>query len=322
MPPTKELAFPDDLFDISDLTERHNVLIYGPPGIGKSVLAGGAGMIIAVEPSGPVSAKRMGSKAKVWPAPSWEPFEAAIEWLETTYEEGHRPFEWLAIDTANAMQQCMLRWILENEQAKAPGRDIDKPEIQDHFKWQQMFKRFILRINDLPLNVLYLASEIRTETDEGDELRIPLFDGKARQGFGISSWVCAQMDAVGYMDLEEVTVGVKPKGWKEGEPLKKVKRTKRRIQFGLTADKYAKDRSGNCAPYVDDATLQMLHEKMMAPPKAVKPMPLAGVAERTDAPRRVASEPLGALPAGSTTAEPAETVIEDAEVIEDIEDDE
>lgn len=303
-----ELAFPDDIFDIEHLEERQNVLIYGPPGVGKSVLGGGAGLIIAVEPSGPVSAKRMGSQAKVWPAPTWDRFEAAVDWLERTYEEGHKPFQWVTIDTANAMQQAMLRWILEEERLKKPERDIDKPELQDHFKWQQMFRRYILRLNDIPVNVLYLANENKFEDQLGEKTIIPAFDGKQN---GISSWVCAQMDSVGYMEMAPAKV-------KRGDKLVDVER--RRILFAPKANTYAKDRSGNVTPHWWVTNLADLHNRMTAPAKDAKPMPLAGVAVRAAEPRKVASETPKALPAPSGAA-PAAVVIEDAELLEDLPED-
>jgi hypothetical protein len=306
-----ELAFPDDIFDIKQLEERQNVLIYGPPGIGKSVLAGGAGLIIAVQPSGPVSAKRMGSQAKIWPAPEWPQFEAAVEWLERAYADGHRPFEWIAVDTADAMQMAMMRWILEEAQRENSKRDLDRPEIQDHFKWQQMFLRFILRLNDLPCNVLYLANEIRFENSEGDELRIPGFEGKRSEGYKISSRVCAEMDSVGYMELADANVK------REGK-IVKVKR--RRVRFAPTAGVYAKDRSGNVSPHWWVTNLADLHELMTAPAKGAKPMPLAGVAVRIPDAGNGASVATKALPAPSTPATPAPAAeaIEDAELLEDL----
>src|SRR4051794_10103944 len=56
------------------------ILIHGPSGVGKTVLAGGAprSIFLSTEIEGAVSAKVAGSRARLWPAPTWEHAVAGI----------------------------------------------------------------------------------------------------------------------------------------------------------------------------------------------------------------------------------------------------
>jgi hypothetical protein len=140
-------------------------------------------------------------------------------------------------------------------------RDPDIPAIQDHQKWQNMFKRFIRLFNDLPVNVLYTATPMRVENEEGDPLVLPDFQGK---GFGISSWVCAQMSAVGFM--KKVGVRVKPKDSTKEPYVKQV----RQIQWQATGEIFAKDRSDMCGENTRDKSLREIEVMMKTVPETLR----------------------------------------------------
>lgn len=252
------VELPDAIIDLSEYDESVNFLLYADSGVGKTVFSGGAGLILGVE-QGTVSAKRQGSKAKLWPIKTWADLQKAYAWLKKNPDA----FDWVALDSITAMQQLALKWILEKEYKAAGGadsnRDIDIPQIQDHQKWQNMFKRFIKGFIDMPINVLFTALPLHVEDEEGMALVLPDLQGK---GYQIAQSVCAQMSVVGYMKLIRKKIGVDPK---TDEPrLKEV----RRIYFQRTAaPHFAKDRYNVLGKFWDDPTLPEIDARIKEEPE-------------------------------------------------------
>jgi phage nucleotide-binding protein len=218
------VATRSDIIDMDDYDESINMLVYGDSGIGKTVLAGTApkALFIAIE-SGVIAAKRQGSKAKVWPVKTWEDVQRAYIWLRDNPNHG---FEWVVIDSLTDMQEKALRWILDRAKADNSNRDEDIPAIQDHQKWQNMFKRFVDQFNDLPVNVLYTALEMKKEDEEANDVVLPLILGK---DYGISQAICGKMHVVGRMSKKVLGKGDERK-------------TVRRILFEALPPYFAKDR--------------------------------------------------------------------------------
>jgi hypothetical protein len=185
---------PPEIEDLDDYTESINILIHGDTGCGKTVMTGALPntLFISVE-EGTISAKRSGSKAKVWRVRHWDDLVAAYEWLRDN--PGH-PFKWVVIDSVTAAQSRCLRAILEEAVANNPKRDPDIPAIQDHFKWQLMIKRMVTDFNELPVNTIWLARSMNKEDPEGEDIVVPLIEGKDYQ---ISAWVSGEVHLLAYM---------------------------------------------------------------------------------------------------------------------------
>lgn len=198
MPP-KRRALPTAIVDLSEFTESQNWLVYGDSGIGKTVLIGQLPncLILACEP-GTVSAARRGSSAKVWPCKTWQELEAAYAWLESHPDHG---FTWVAVDSAKAMQTIGMRMILQEEYAKNPAkRHPDVPQIQDHLRMQLMFKRIVMDMNALPVNVCWTAIAMMKEDHEGDDIVLPAIQGK---DYEVAQWFCAEQAVVAYYGMEK-----------------------------------------------------------------------------------------------------------------------
>jgi len=180
--------------DLADFNESINLMVYGDSGVGKTPLAGKApnSVFLSTE-KGTISAKRFGSKSKLIRCHTWERLEAAIDYLEANPSE----FDWAIVDSATKMQQLLLRYLLKNnvEDGKKMA-DLDVPQIQDHQKWQNMYKRFIDRLIDLDVNVIFVATAMHKEDAEGDDLVLPDIQGK---DYAIAQYACAQMDGVYYL---------------------------------------------------------------------------------------------------------------------------
>jgi hypothetical protein len=181
-----------EIEDLSSANPTKNIILYGPSGHGKTVLAAGApnATIIATE-KGYVSAQRAGHKAGLIKAPSWEYVEAAMRLAEKNFG----PEDWVIYDSITKMQQLNLRWILRMQNLRKSSRDLDIPAIQDHQKWQNQFLRYISKIIDAPYNSILIATSMIKEDEEGEDIVLPNLTGK---NYAIAANTMAEADMVLY----------------------------------------------------------------------------------------------------------------------------
>lgn len=256
---------PRAIIDLEDYTESKNILEYGDTGVGKTAQLGtlpGRVLLIATE-TGTVTIRRFmkryglkPGKVKVWPVHKWDDLVEAYKYLA----ERAGDWDWVAVDSATNMQQLALRAILNKAVVENPNRDEDIPAIQDHQKWQNMFKRFVTDFNELPVNVLWTATAMRREDQEGEDLTLPAIQGK---DYEIAAWVCAQMHVVAFY-------GKKVQG--KGDKAVLI----RRLLFEGVPPYFAKDRYGVFPRFVTISkgeeqvtTLGELVQKIDEDPKAI-----------------------------------------------------
>jgi hypothetical protein len=183
--------------ELADFNESFNWCIYGDSGAGKTVLTSFApnGYILSTE-KGVISAKRVGSKAKLLRAPDWDHVEANIEWADNHLGPKHI----LVVDSVTKMQDMALDWWLGIQHDENAARDRDIPQIQDHQKWQRMFMRFINHLIDAKYNTIFVATAMRKEDEEGDDLVLPNIVGK---DYAIAQNFCAAMDIVSCLRVKK-----------------------------------------------------------------------------------------------------------------------
>jgi len=204
--------FEAGFFDLDGATEYKNIMIYGGPGAGKTVLAGSApGRILffAGEP-GYISAARLGARGTARLIPDSATAVAAAAWLE----DGHASkFDFLIVDGVGTIQnKALLSYAAEAfdaNPAKRTHRNL--PDKPDYFNAQNFVKSWVARLVDCPIHVIFTAHAMFPEDKEtGDQLVYPAIQGK---GYEVSSYVCGMMHAVGYMS---------PRVNAEGEPVRRV----------------------------------------------------------------------------------------------------
>ncbi|XBA13393.1 ASCE ATPase [Gordonia phage Xenia2] len=245
---------PSDIVDLQDFDDSINLGIYGPSGVGKTVLAGSDDnvLFIAVE-KGTVSAKRQGSKAKVWPIRQWNDLEKAYKWLS----ENPDAFQWVVLDSVTEMQQMALREILAKVHKENSSRDLDIPAIQDHQKWQNIYKRFINYFVELPIDTVFLFLARTAQDEDKNEFLTPDIQGKNYQ---LSQYTCGQMSAYGYMSNRKVAMKNE-----DGEVMldtggKRIPVIHRRITWMDTGVIRGKDRYNVLEPYTEDLTLKEIRQ--------------------------------------------------------------
>jgi hypothetical protein len=212
--------------DLADFDESVNLLIVGDSGAGKTVLAGGApNLLFLSTENGTISAKRQGSKAKLARLKNWLEVEAVLDQLDGELEAGTCKFKWLCLDSLPKMQTMLRQHLLDIGVLEGrKGADEDSLQLQDYNKWYNMFLRFVNRLVDMPINVIFTSTSMRIETedDNGDpqDIVLPAIEGKAKEGYAIAQKVCAAMSSVWFLNIEG-----------KGERRKRVLYTQRRPPY-------------------------------------------------------------------------------------------
>lgn len=236
--------------------EYVNLLVYGKPGVGKTVFAGSADRVLflAPEDDGTISAKRQGSKADKVPIKCWNDIAEAYDEIVTDMDKIKKKYDWIAVDSITHMQRLLMRQILDDAVAENAARDPDVPALQDWQVYYNKFSRFVESFNALPINVLWTGL-VRSEQDtEKNDFLVPDIQGK---GYQIALAIASFMTSYGYMETRKVP---KKKDGEvvRGEDGKPLLRTVRLITWEDTGKITGKDRTDVLAPRTINKSLQQI----------------------------------------------------------------
>lgn len=174
---------------MSAFKESKNVCLYGPSGVGKTVLAGGCprSTFLTTE-KGLSSAQSSGSQSKIMRAYDWPHILAGKRKADDTLGED----DWLIVDSGTKMQTLYMRYILWAEYQANSSRSLDIPQIQDHQQYQNGFKRFVDSIIDAPYNCLFVFGEMEIPGEDDEMEKVPHIEGG--KTYQVCRYVIGQFD--------------------------------------------------------------------------------------------------------------------------------
>lgn len=227
----------------SELPVRFRALIYGRSGAGKTRLAATAPkpLLIDINEEGTAST-RNDTNPHVIELKLWTELSDIYWYLQ----EGDHPYETVVLDGLTAMQEICMKFVLGDEASRDASRDPDMPHRQAWGKLGELMKTQITNYRNLPMNVVFTATDrkrvVGDEDDDEVEITIgpalsPAVAGAAERAVGL----------VGYLHKRQVVI----KG-KEGKKTTRKRVVKRRLLIDDPTERFqTKDRYYFGAPFID-----------------------------------------------------------------------
>lgn len=232
-------------FDVSppsQIAPWFSLLPYGPPGVGKTVLAGTAednpntAPVIFLDVEGGTLSLRKRKGLDVIRIKSVAELVAVHKKLAT---ENNGYYKTCVVDSLTELQKLDMLDIMKELVQKRPDLDPDVPSQREWGKSIEHMRRIVRAFRDLEMNTIFTCLSVVEKDSMGNISYAPSLPGKLKME--ISGFV----DVVGYMTS---TI-------EDGVPL-------RRIQFLQTNKVIAKDRTASLGDVLDNPTIPMMWDLM------------------------------------------------------------
>lgn len=189
------MSKPKGIIPISKLQGKMNIILYGEPGTGKSVIVGTSPkcLILANDCDEPISPAVQGSEAEVWVMQDYNDLSEAYEYLR------HNPtdYDWVWLDNCTLFQEQGMDQIMEDLVAAKPHRNRYIPDMHEYLLNQNRLGVWIRDMKGLPFNFGLTMHTMRIEDQETGEMTyLPLLQGKQGE---YSQKICGYMNVVGYV---------------------------------------------------------------------------------------------------------------------------
>lgn len=251
----KKLAgFPIETCD--EGVEWLNMLVYGKPGEGKTVLAGSATEVEDMSPvlfidceGGTVALKNTYPKAhRIRVTQTLDGKNLLVDWkmIEAIYQElrrGKHDYQTVVIDSLSELQRISMEIVMKQMLSgpSGAGRDPDIASQREWGKVQEQLRRVVRQFRDLPMHTIFIT-HVATRGDDGIE-RYPSLPGK------LANEVAGFVDLVLFLYTKQV----QNKETKKSE-------IKRAISCAASPTLVAKDRTGILPPIMEDPTMAKIYK--------------------------------------------------------------
>lgn len=195
---------PAAIVPVADDNPHVNFMVFGPPGAGKTVLAGSSPrcLIFCHNPDEVSSAKIQGSKANRWHIPDYNDFTEGFEYVRYHPEE----FDWVWLDNGTLFQEQGLDQIMLDLVAAKSHRNQFIPDKAEYGENQNRLSWLIREFVKLPVNFGVTAHVMRMWDDDSDvPTLMPSFQGGQGK---LSQTLCGYMGVVMYMKARKTKEGV------------------------------------------------------------------------------------------------------------------
>lgn len=228
----------------SDRPHRFRGLFYGRSGAGKTRLVASAPncLVIDVNEEGWDSIRKEPLNPHTYEVKFWTDLTDVFWFLQ----EGDHEFESVALDGLTAMQDLAVKFVLGDEASRDASRD---PDMMDRRLWNkvgELMKTQITNYRNLPMNVLFTATERKTQIGDEDDDDVEVIIGPALTPSAAGAAERA-VGVIGYLHKRQVNV-VSKKGGKR----KKNRVVRRRLIIDDPTERYiTKDRYHFNSAYID-----------------------------------------------------------------------
>jgi hypothetical protein len=239
---------------VSEMAPRVNMLIYGDPGVGKTLLCASSDavpemrrvLLIDVD-GGALTARETFPNVDVLQVTTWGQLQLVYDDLFASSTHGYQT---VILDTATEAQKLSMVEVMKKavKRAEEDGKDRDEevPSVREWGISSEQVRRIVRNFRNLPVNFL-MTAHVAEDKDERTGLvkKAPDLPGKLKRQ------IAGFFDVVMYMYIREV----KEEGTDEAKEL-------RLLMSAATSKITAKDRTQKLARIEQVPTMKSLYAKM------------------------------------------------------------
>ena len=177
----KLAGFP--IVPVGTMETNLNILIYGEPGVGKTVLSGSASDVKDMAPvllldieGGTMSLNDSYKNVDVIRIRKWVDLQKVYNQLYS----GEHEYKTVVMDSLSEAQKLSMTDIMAKAVKDDPTLDRDVPTMRAWGQNLEQMRRFTRGLRDLPMNVIFTALVESDKNNKGKMSYRPLFQGKTK----------------------------------------------------------------------------------------------------------------------------------------------